>query len=307
MRVLVTGATGMVGRRLVMRLIERGDTVQVLSRQPFKALPLKKAGVQVIGGDITQARTLPHALAYVEVVYHVAALVGLGLISPPYQLANVTGTANMLKAATAAGVQRFVHVSSIAAYDNPTAQTRENGPITRQHRGNAYSTSKALGDLLAQEAMNQSAMEVVIARPAVVYDTGRDTTDLRYRINYYRRFPVICVRGGGNLGHDVIHADDVARLLVLCGTHPNAPGKAFNASSDEHLTMRQLFTEAQLQPPAILNIPTRLKDASYPADLARSELEYDPMHHWRDPITSTADSSNSAIPQKVWEDDEPAE
>src|SRR5271165_4252257 len=171
MRVLVTGATGLVGQRLVTRLLTGDDQIRVLTRQPLRALPLRKLGVQVMGGDITQPSTLPHALKDIDIVYHVAARVGFGP-SPAYQLTNVTGTEHLLRVAEKAGVARFVYVSSVAAYAHPTAVTSEDAPVGRAGRRGNYGASKAQADLLVQQAIGSSSMEIAIVRPTVIFDVG---------------------------------------------------------------------------------------------------------------------------------------
>lgn len=284
MRVLVTGATGFIGRRLVEQLLERGDDVWALTRQPLRALPLRKRGVRVLGGDITRPQTLPHALVEVEVVYHAAALVALGIIRPALHLANVTGTANLLAAARAAGVQRFVHVSSCSGYLHPGPQTTEEAPIGQGRRRGGYGASKARGDLLAQAAMGVGNMEVSIVRPTFVFDDGTASTDTRRTLQFLARLPIIPLPAGGALALDIVHAADVAQLLIRCGTLPQAANRAYNASGDEGLTLRQLVEALRppgRRPPRIMPLPTYARlSATYPATRAREELGYTPQHRW---------------------------
>jgi dihydroflavonol-4-reductase len=286
MYVLVTGGTGLIGRHLVARLLDRGDTVQVLSRQPLSALSLRKSGARVIGGDITQPRTLPHALASVETVYHVAGLVGPGILPPPYRLTNVTGTANLLAAAKAAGVTRFVHVSSVAAYTHPQFDTTEESEVGANRRRNAYAVSKAKGELLVHEAGKRGDFETVIVRPVFVYAASTDFTNARTWLQRLNRLPVAAIPAGGDFPFDVVHADDVAQLLVLCGTLPVAAGQSYNASGDEGLTFRQALD--QIRPegqrsPFIIPLPRRrTTGATFPSTRAHDELGYASQHHWNE-------------------------
>ncbi len=286
MRVLVTGATGLIWRRLTLRLIDQGDSVRVLSRQPLRALPLRKLGAQVVGGDITQPRTLPHAMKDIDVVYHVAGLVGPGFWSPSYALVNVTGVANVLAAARAAGVRRVVHVSSVAAYAHPGPDTTEDAPVGPGRGRGVYAASKARGDLLAQEAAKSGGLEVAIVRPVFVYDNGRDMSDIRRWVHRLNLLPVVPLPAGGAFTLDVVHADDVAQLLALCGAAEQAPGRAYNASGGEVLSFRDLLATERpnrAHPPRIVSLPARTRQgATFPAARARAELGYEPQHHWAD-------------------------
>ncbi len=286
MHVLVTGGTGLIGRHLVERLLERGDTVQVLSRQPLSALSLRKAGARVIGGDITQARTLPHALVSVETVYHVAGLVGPGILSPGYRLANVAGTANMLAAAKSAGVRRFVHVSSVAAYAHPGPGTTEECEVGARRGRNAYAVSKAKGEMLVQESGQRGDFETVIVRPVYVYAAGTNFTNAQTWMRRLNRLPIVPLPASGDFAFDVVHADDVAQLLILCGTLSAAAGQAYNASGDEGLTFRQALDQCRPEgrrSPLIIPLPRgRTTGATFPATRARDELGFAPQHHWNE-------------------------
>jgi nucleoside-diphosphate-sugar epimerase len=278
MRVLVTGATGLVGRRLVLRLLERGDTVQILTRQPLRGLSLRKLGAHVFGGDITVPKTLPHALQYAEVVYHLAALRGPGLLSPPYQLTNVTGLEHILRAAEEANARRFVHVSDVLAYDAPDTKTTEDAPVSERRHRNAYAMSKAQGELLVRSA----SIETVIVRPTRIYDNGVLSSDLRYQVNQMWRFPVVFLAGGGTAQQDVIHADDVARLLIACGTTPAAAGRSYNAASGEILSWEKLLASDGHRVPAIVALPTSTESPTFTTTRAHQELDFIPQRHWDD-------------------------
>ena len=110
--VLVTGATGYVGRRLLPLLLDAGVRVRALAREPGAArLP---DGVDAVRGDVTAPDSLPPALEGVDVVVHLAAITA-DRKAPPggYDAVNADGTAALARAAAAAGVQGFVHMGGI--------------------------------------------------------------------------------------------------------------------------------------------------------------------------------------------------
>lgn len=300
MRVLVTGATGLIGRRLVLRLIDQGDTVQILSRQPLRALPLRKLGAHVVGGDITQPRTLLHALADSEVVYHVAGKVGAGILPPAYMLANVTGVANMLAAAKQAGVTRFVHVSSAAAYAHAGPNTTEDNEVGTGGRRNAYAVSKARGDLLVQAAGQRGDFATVIVRPVAVYDSGKGISNATYWSHILNQLPLLPLPAGGEFPCDLVHADDVAQLLVLCGTQAAAAGHAYNANGGDGLTLRGVLAKerpAGKRAPLIVALPAgkRIREgATFPATRAIAELGFAPRHHWGEAVAEVAQTAEPA-------------
>jgi nucleoside-diphosphate-sugar epimerase len=144
----VTGGTGFVGTRLIAIALEAGHEVRALTRREQPARP----GVTWIRGDLDAKDALRTLCDGADAVIHVA-----GVVNAPdaqgFAKGNVDGTRHMLEAAKAAGVKRFVHVSSLAA--------REPGL-------SAYGWSKAEGDALVQA----SGLDWTIVRPPAIYGAG---------------------------------------------------------------------------------------------------------------------------------------
>src|ERR1051326_288081 len=113
MRVLVTGAAGLLGGHVAELALERGATVRVLARPGEDVSWLAKAGAEVCRGDMKDRASLEAAVRNVDRVLHCAARMGPWGPEAEYRLVNVRGRVLLLEAAIAAGVQRFVHVSSI--------------------------------------------------------------------------------------------------------------------------------------------------------------------------------------------------
>src|SRR5579871_6140291 len=109
---LVTGASGFIGSRICLTLLERGHEVRGLVRDPHKAAELRSRGVDLVQGDMQDAQSLRTAVDGVECVYHTAAVVGDWPDPAHSKLVNVEGTRSLLEASADAGVRRFVHISS---------------------------------------------------------------------------------------------------------------------------------------------------------------------------------------------------
>src|SRR6478735_861245 len=137
MTTLVTGATGHIGNNLVRALLARGERVRALCRPGSSEKPLAGLDVERIEGDLRDAPSLARAVAGVERVYHVAAMISIrsGDREALWDV-NVAGTARLLAAARKAGVKRVVHTSSFGAIGhNPDGPSNEEHALDTLHAG----------------------------------------------------------------------------------------------------------------------------------------------------------------------------
>ncbi|HEU5378663.1 MAG TPA: NAD-dependent epimerase/dehydratase family protein, partial [Ktedonobacteraceae bacterium] len=116
MKVLVTGATGLLGGNLLQALQQRGEQIRALVLPVENAEKLIAQGIEVARGDVTDSSTLAPAVKDIAVVIHLAGMMGVNRPFADYRLVNVTGSQNLYLAAQAAGVRRFVHTSSHTVY-----------------------------------------------------------------------------------------------------------------------------------------------------------------------------------------------
>src|SRR6478609_5100785 len=145
MLTLVTGATGHIGNNLVRALLSRGERVRVLCRPGSDTKSLSGLDVERVEGDLRDAPSLTRAVAGVERLYHVAAMISIrsGDREALWD-ANVAGTARLLAAARQAGVKRFVHTSSFGAMGrNPNGPSSEDNPLDPEEPATDYERSKA--------------------------------------------------------------------------------------------------------------------------------------------------------------------
>src|SRR5262249_43822160 len=143
-KAFVTGANGFIGSALVHRLLSEGVSVRAMCRTPEKGKSLGEAGAEIVVGDVQDARSLGRYVEGCDTVFHLA-VVGDGTASFQYNV-NVQGTLNVADAAHQAGVERFVHVSSVAVYgveiDGPIHVSQPPG----RNRDYFYGQTKALGE-----------------------------------------------------------------------------------------------------------------------------------------------------------------
>src|SRR5260221_11318941 len=112
MRVLITGATGLLGGHLIKELRERGEAIRALVLPGENTERLVEPGVEVGRGDITDANTLGAAVKKIELLFHLAGMMGVWRPLAAYRRVNVTGSAKLFKAAQQSGVRAFAPTSS---------------------------------------------------------------------------------------------------------------------------------------------------------------------------------------------------
>jgi dihydroflavonol-4-reductase len=214
-KVLVTGATGMVGSVLTRQLVRGGADVRIFHR-PSSTMDLlgEAAGrVDHAEGDLRDARSLLRAMEGVTQVYHVAAAVRFGAGSREVlRSVNVGGTANVVNAALRAGVERVVHTSSMAAFGRPL---REDVPIDEStewrdasHRSE-YAKSKYDAELEVHRGIAEG-LDAVIVNPSLVFGVGRPGEGTRRIVDAVRRGWLPGVPEGGT---NVVDVRDVASGL----------------------------------------------------------------------------------------------
>ena len=209
---LVTGATGLVGNAIVRSLVERRREVRVLARTPDKARRLVPEGVDVVRGDVTEGDSLKRAFEGVSVAYHAAGLPEQWLPDEgTFDRVNVEGTANMIEAALAANVKRFVHTSTIDVFRAALGEEYDESVIDPEPKGTAYERSKQAADRAVVKALSRG-LPAVFLHPAAVYGDGpagspglNDFVDKLVK----RQAPALLPGG-----MPVVHSDDVGEAHV---------------------------------------------------------------------------------------------
>ncbi len=239
MRVFVTGATGFIGRHLTERLRSGGHTTTVLAL-PVEDVP-EDDRYSVVRGDITDRSTLVGKLDGHDAIVHLAGAVGYGQTFERCNAINRDGTENMALAATAAGISRFVHMSSVSVYGRVDGvRLDEDAPLKKI--GDPYGDTKIDAERALETIGADGALDVTMLRPTVIYGPGDDKFLPKLVENLKSgRARVI---GSGNNSVDLIHVTDAVELICRCLEDPRAMGRVYNLTHPSNPTWSEFIAEA---------------------------------------------------------------
>ena len=237
--ILITGATGFIGGHLARRLqIREQARVRALVRSPQKAAPLARLGIEIIPGDITDPEAVQRATRGAHIVYHAAAWADEQGEKEAVWRVNVEGTQNMLDAAIAEKVQRFIHLSSCAVYGS-LQQLAIDETVPPRRTGRVYHDSKVAAEALVFAAWRQHGLPVVIPRPSQVYGPGSPQFTVRV-LKSVQAGKVILVDGGKH-HFKPVYIDNLIDALVLCAQQEAAVGEALNIVDGGPVLWREFF------------------------------------------------------------------
>jgi uncharacterized protein YbjT (DUF2867 family) len=236
---LLTGATGSIGSRLLPILIDRGEPVRCLVRDPRRLGP-RRVDVQITLGDLGELSDpyrLRQALRGVDTVVHLAATIR---DQPPHRIEELNGlaTVRLLRAAEHAGVRRFVFFSALNA--SRVQRTR-------------FFRAKAL----AEEAVASSPLQTTVFAPSIVYDHSDPWITLLRRFSF---LPVLPVAGSGQARYQPIWAHDVARA-VATELEEDGDRDRYELAGPEILSydeMSDLVSRAAGRPRPLVHVPLPL-------------------------------------------------
>jgi nucleoside-diphosphate-sugar epimerase len=231
MRLAVTGGTGFVGSHLIDIALAAGHRVKALTRREQP----NREGVEWVAGSLEDRAALHQLVTEVDAVIHIAGII-TAQDRAGFDKGNVEGTLAMLAAATAGGIHRFIHVSSLAA---------------REPKLSLYGASKAR----SEELVRSSGLDWAIVRPPAVYGPGDKETLELFRM---AKLGLMLMPPHGRVS--LIHADDLARLLLaLAG--PTAPSSILIEADDgqpggwTHRKFARALGRAVGTKPAIVSAP----------------------------------------------------
>ena len=168
MRVLVTGATGKIGHAIASALLERGERVRALVRDPKRAASVLPAGVEPFRGDATDADSLAAGVEGCEQVFNAMGMPEQWVEDEGiFDRVNAVGSGGLAGAAKRAGVERFIHTSTHDVFHADSGQSFDETRLADYPKGTAYERSKQRAEELVLR--ERDGMEVVILNPSGVY------------------------------------------------------------------------------------------------------------------------------------------
>ena len=255
MKVLVTGATGFVGRRLCERLTADGWQVRGTIRSTERSGTFP-AGVEVVQIESIGAGTdWSDALAGVDTIVHLAARVHVmnDTSSDPlsaFRQVNVAGTERLARMAATNGVKRFIYISSVKVNGEDCEKPFTERDIPAPE--DPYGVSKWEAEQVLHKVAEETGLEVVILRPPLVYDPG-------VKANFLSLFKIVD-RGiplplkNINNSRSFIYLENLVDAILTCLTHPKAAGQTYLVSDCEDVSTPELIRRVA----AALGRPARL-------------------------------------------------
>lgn len=237
--VFVTGGSGFVGGRLIATLQARGVAVRALVRSEAAAATVAALGATPVRGELDDAAALCDGMRGCDIVFHAAAHTREWDVAAVYERVTVQGTRQVLAAARAAGVARFVHVGSEAALvdGTPLVQVDESRPLpTRPLPG--YPASKAVSERLVRAA-NSETFTTVVVRPRLVWGAG-DSSLLPQLLQAVRDGRFRWIDGGHHLS-STCHIDNAVEGLLLAAAHGRG-GEAYFVTDGAPVEFRAFLT-----------------------------------------------------------------
>jgi len=217
--VLITGGAGVVGAKLCQKFLSMGLSVRVLTlpgQGEVKRLPKE---VEIFYADVTDPKTLVYAFQDVHTVCHLAAVI-LAKDRSAFEKINYQGTRNVLLASKAAGVKRFLLVSSISV----------TYPVLTD-----YGQSK----LQCETLVKNFGIPYTIVRPTlVVEETGG--AEYMLFVKYLKKAPIVFLPGGGKCLKRPVRTEDLVTGIVQAATSPKALGKTYALAGSKVLSMAEM-------------------------------------------------------------------
>lgn len=235
-RILVTGASGFIGRRLVAALADAGKGVLAASREPSR-VPARKGVDRVAVSDFERAVDWRPVLSDVAAVVHLAGIahVGSGIGADAYDRVNRQATAELAAACAAAGVRRFIFLSSVRAQCGPSAPhvlTERDAPRPTE----PYGRSK----LAAEETLRASGLAWTILRPALVYGPGvKGNLATLLRI---ARLPLPLPLAAFSARRSLLGIDNLTAAILHVLDAPRTVGCTYLAADPEPLSLPEIVT-----------------------------------------------------------------
>ena len=236
-RILVTGATGLLGAATAENLLRRESVdLRVLVRDQQKAEMFGNGPAELVLGDITDANCVRRAVHGCDAVIHSVMATG----GDDNRQVNIEGTRHVLDAALAHRVERVVHVSSVAVYHPQSGEVvDESSPKEPDGSGTSYHDTKLESERLALRHWRDHALPVVVLQPVAVY--GPRAQAWTVGILEQLRTSTVLLVDESRAYHNVVYVDDVVRGMILAAEQDGVEGECFILSGKENIHSKDLY------------------------------------------------------------------
>lgn len=250
MKVLLTGATGFLGKRVLRELLDKDVKVRCAVRSSSRLDAIneirnKRPGqLEIMKVDLGREADCCKAVSQCDVVYNLAASLG-GCTSSLFQN-SVVPTRELVRAASEADVQRFVLVSSLGVYGpqklHRNAVVDESCPVDETpHLRDAYTYSKVVQEEVAWQTARDNDLPLVVVRPGVIFGDERGV--LSHRVGL--PFGSWLLRQGGRQRIPLTYVENCAAGVVLAGLAERVEGQVFNLIDDDLPTGREIIRQCR--------------------------------------------------------------
>lgn len=238
-KAFVTGGTGFLGGQLIRMLVQKGWQVRALHRSPGDGAKLKALGAEPVQGALDSVAKLQEGIGDAEVVFHAAALFKLWGTVEAFEHANVDGTRNVLAAAKAQGVKRFVQIGAGAVVmgdGKPMLGVTEDAPQTFP-KWAPYTASKGRAQQLVLAADDPGGMRTAIILPPMIWGAGMPMIHETIKNVQAGRFRW---PGGGKSLMSTAHVDNICHAAVLAAERATG-GRAYFVTDGQDRPMREMM------------------------------------------------------------------
>ena len=222
--ILITGATGFIGRQLVARLVSQGERPRCLVRDIQRATSILPAtAIELVQGATTQPATLIDAVRGIDTIVHTALMTADRKQSEGnhYEETNVGGTSNLILAAKAAGVTRIIEVSGLG---------------TKPDKPGSYMQ----GRYLSEKMVIDSGLAWTIIRPSVLF--GQGSAFVKGLADLIKVSPVLPLLGGGKIRFQPIFVEDVVTVIIKVLADPtHKDGKIFTIGGPDYYSFSRIL------------------------------------------------------------------
>jgi nucleoside-diphosphate-sugar epimerase len=240
MKILVTGATGFLGSRLLERLLELNQyDIIATGRDKIKAEKLKKPGVEVITGSLEEKNFVENLLKGVDIVVHSAALSSPWGKYQDFYRANIAATENIISASKKNNVKRIVHISTPSIYFDYTDRFNIMEDFVPEKFVNHYAETKYQAEKLITKA-GEEGLESISLRPRAIVGAG-DTTIMPRLLKAQDAGKLKIIGDGKNIV-DVTSVSNVVDAIILSLTAPQeALGQKYNITNGDPIPLWELI------------------------------------------------------------------